>query len=344
MKKRIILAAGGTGGHVFPAFATAEVLREQGHEVYWATDKRGLKYAHHWQGPKPIVTMAASPANKVNFAAKMGLGFTQSFAALTKIRPHAVVGFGGYPSVPVVLAAQLFKIPTLVHEANATIGMANRFLGRDAKAIAVSFPDKHPKAILTGNPVRPPIAALAEASYIKSDVLSVLVFGGSLGAKIFEEVIPRSFRDLGRKVRLTQQVVGDEARAQLAETYKDLGIDATLLPFVEDMPQALKDADLVISRSGASTLAELTAAGRPAVFIPYAHHADAQQYANAKAAVDAGGAVMIDEKDGVDAAVGKLTVFLAGQPDLPRMAAAMKALGNPKAAWTLAELIVTKAA
>lgn len=344
-KKSIILAAGGTGGHVFPAFATAEVLREQGHDVSWATDRRGLKYAHHWQGHSPMVISAASPVNKTIFALKMGAGFAHALVSLLVKRPHAVVGFGGYPSVPVVLAAQVLGIPTLVHEANATIGLANRFLGRKAKAIAVSFPDDHSKAILTGNPVRPAIAELADMLYAPGDKLNLLVFGGSLGARIFEQIMPSALAARA-DIRLTQQVVDDEGRAGLDIIYKDMGIEASLLPFIEDMPGALKAADLVISRSGASTVAELTATGKPAVFIPYAHHGDAQQYANARAAEAAGGAVVIDEKMGIDNAVAQLSQFLASldTAKLTQMAGAMKALGNPKAAWTLAELIVTKAA
>lgn len=348
MSKRIFLAAGGTGGHVFPAFATAEVLLDQGHDLYWVTDARGLKYKHHWQGKNtPLETQAASPANKIKFALKMGVGFIQSFVHLLKHKPDVVLGFGGYPSVPIVLAAQIMGIPTLVHEANATIGLANRFLGKNSKAIAVSFPDKHPKAVLTGNPVRPAIAALAERPFEMGDQLDILVFGGSLGATIFETIIPsvmeRLSADLRKRVRLTQQVVDDTARAALTLRYKNMGVEAALLPFVEDMQAALETAHLVICRSGASTVAELTAVGRPAVFIPYAFHGDNQQYANARAAADAGGAILLDEKHGAEQVTGALQAFLAMKPDWTAMASAMKNLGKPTAAWTLSELVVKTA-
>lgn len=347
MTKRIILAAGGTGGHVFPAFAVGEVLRDQGHDVHWATDKRAVKYQTHWQGAKPIVTASAAPASKLKFMIHTFIGMLQSFAHLVRIRPHIVVGFGGYPSAPMLFAAQALGIPTIVHEANATVGLANKVLGRAAKKIAVSFASDLPKTVLTGNPVRPDIAALADLPYRLGDTLHVLVFGGSLGARIFETLIPEALKILPQELRsrlyLTQQVVEDEARERLRKQYAEMKIDAILEPFIDDMPAELRNADLVICRSGASTLAELTAAGRPAILIPYAHHADRQQYANAAAAMQAGGAVLLDEQDGAERLIDALRGFLASNPDLNAMAAAMKSLGKPRAAWTLAELIVTTA-
>ncbi len=347
MTKKIVLAAGGTGGHVFPAFAVAEVLKEQGHEVYWATDKRGLKYAQFWSGPKPIVTHSASPANKLKFAALNGMGLAQAKTAFLFNRPDIVVGFGGYPCVPTVLAGQLLGIPTIVHEANATLGLANKLLARNAKAVAVSFENKHPKAVLTGNPVRPAIARLAEGSYNKDDKLDLLVFGGSLGAKIFAELIPAVLEKMTptyrSAIKVMQQVVDEDMRFILAKKYKDMVEHATLVAFIDDMPGELAKADLVISRSGASTVAELTCAGIPAIFIPYPHHGDRQQYENAKFCAEAGGAVLLDEKDGMETLTGALHAFWAQSPDLSGMAKAMKTLGRPKAAWTLAELIVKTA-
>lgn len=347
MSKRILLVAGGTGGHVFPAFAVAEVLRGQDHDVYWATDRRAVKYQTHWQGHKPIVTRSAAPANKLTFMIETCIGMTQSLVHLIRVRPHIVVGFGGYPSAPMLFTAQALGIPTLIHEANATIGLANRVLGRGAKKIAVSFESSLPKTVLTGNPVRPDIAAIADVPYEVGDTLNLLVFGGSLGAKIFETLIPDVLKTLPEETRktiyLTQQVVGEGPREQLQKQYEDMGIEATLLHFIDDMPAELQTAHLVISRSGASTLAELTAAGRPAVFIPLTLHTDRQQYANAAAAMQAGGAVLLDELDGIERVTEALRGFLAQRQDLPAMAAAMKSLGRPRAAWTLADLIVTTA-
>lgn len=347
MMKKIVLAAGGTGGHVFPAFAVAEVLREEGHDVRWATDRRGLKYESHWQGAKPIVTASASPAGKIKFAAQMSTGVQQALVSFIKNRPDVVVGFGGYPCVPAVVAAQVLGIPTVLHEANATLGLANKVLAKNAKAVALSFNGDTKNAHLTGNPVRPAIARLADLPFEQNEKLNILVFGGSLGAKIFADLMPlvleRMTPEFRASIALTQQVVDEDVKADLENRYKAMGVDATLVPFINDMPDQLAKAHLVIARSGASTVAELTCAGRPAVFIPYPHHGDRQQYANAKFCVDAGGALMLDEKDGLDTVAGALQAFLASRPDLAAMAKSMKLLGKPKAAWTLAALIVKTA-
>lgn len=347
MKKKIILAAGGTGGHVFPAFAVAEVLRGQGHDVRWATDSRGLKYKSHWRGVEPMVTYSSSPANKIKFIVMNGFGVLQALCSFIKNRPHAVVGFGGYPCVPAVAAAQILGIPNIIHEANATLGLANKVLAKNAKAVCLSFAGDSPKSIVTGNPVRPAIAALADKNYSQHEKLNILVFGGSLGAKIFADLMPTVLSNMTEEFRtsisLVQQVVDDDVRFGLAKIYEDIGVNATLVPFINDMPEQLEAANLVIARSGASTIAELTCAGKPAIFIPYPHHGDRQQYANANFCAKAGGALVLDEKDGLEQIASTLQGFLASRPDLPAMASAMKSLGMPKAAWTLAEIIIKNA-
>ena len=347
MRKKIVLAAGGTGGHVFPAFAVAEVLRDQGHDVLWSTDSRGLKYKSHWQGLDPIVTWSASPANKVKFIMMNGFGVIQALWFFIKNRPHVVVGFGGYPCVPAVAAAQILRIPTIIHEANATLGLANKVLARNARAVCLSFAGGYPKSIVTGNPVRPAIASLAEQNYTPHEKLNILVFGGSLGAKIFTDLMPQVLTNMTEEFRnsisLVQQVVDDDVRSGLAKIYEDIGVDAVLVPFINDMPQQLGQADLVIARSGASTVAELTCAGKPAIFIPYPHHGDRQQYANAEFCAKAGGAVVLDEKDGLEHIASTMQGFLASRPDLPGMAKAMKSLGMPKAAWALADVVLENA-
>ncbi len=347
-KKKIFLVAGGTGGHVFPCVATAQVLVEQGHDVTWVSDERGLKYQSHWPNNQIIKTPVLSSNNKAKFMLSLKFSFIKSFIKILKEKPDIIVGFGGYPSLPMMLAAQALGKKTIVHEANATLGKANALLGKRAHHVAVSFPSGHIKAVLTGNPIRPDIAALADKEHkFQNNKVNILIYGGSLGAQVFNQIVPQAFEKLTFKERarfsIQQQVVNDNARTALEKEYQDMGLEALLLPFIEDMPNALDNADLLMARSGASTVAEVTCAGRPAIFIPYPFHEDRQQYTNAKFVEKAGGGIIIDENDGEHTAAQKLYEFLKDLPDLEKMGKASKSLGKPKAAWTFAELIIKTA-
>lgn len=347
-KKKIYLVAGGTGGHVFPCIATAQALIEQGHDVTWVTDGRGLNFRKHWPNDSIFLTPVSSSNNSFKFIISLCFSFIKSFIKILICKPDVVVGFGGYPSLPMILAAQTLKKKTIVHEANATLGKANVLLGKRASHIAVSFPNAHIKAVLTGNPIRPEIAKLADQQYeFKNDRTRLLVFGGSLGAQVFNNVVPEAFGKLSQEQRdifhVTQQIVNENTREILQEQYKELGVDATLLAFIDDVPSELAKADIVMARGGASTVAEVTCAGRATIFVPYPHHADRQQYSNAQTVVDQGGAIILDENDGEKNIVDALAKFLGDLPDIEKMAKASKALGNPKAAWTFAQLIIKTA-
>lgn len=342
-----------------PASALASDLIRRGVRVELVTDTRGQKYISMFTDiPVHVVksgTAHAGIIGKLKGAINLATGMMQGFALVRKLKPDAVIGFGGYPSVPAVYAAQILGVPTGLHEQNAIIGKANVFLAPKARFIALSLPlpdgmsfPHHvmSKSIITGNPVRPEIIALKDAPYpsIKEEAtLNVFVMGGSLGATVFSKVVPEALSNLSDAKKKRLSVVQQCREADLEEAkalYDKSGIkDVTLAPFFDDVDKKLAKAHLFIGRSGASTVAEINIAGRPAIYVPYPHHKDQQQKRNAASVVDKGGAWIIEEKDFTsDALLERMEAFFDDLQTLPRAAARAKECGLPDAAQELAAL------
>lgn len=349
----ILLAAGGTGGHLFPAEALAHALTARGWAVHLATDARAQRYAHRFPAGSMHVISSDTPSGKSPLRlARAGLalwaGMRQSRRLLADLKPRAVVGFGGYPTVPpVFVAAGAFA--TVIHEQNAVMGRANKLLAGRATAIAGGFLKAEGpwagKIVTTGNPVRPPVIEAASTPYAppgEDGPIRLVVFGGSQGARFFSEVVPAALAllpdALRSRIAITQQArPEDEAGARAA--YAGLGIVADIAPFFDDLPARIGAAHLVLARSGASTVSEIAAIGRPAILVPYPHALDHDQAANARALADAGGALVRRQDELTPAAIaGEMTRLLADPDSLARMAAGARAAGRPQAASLLADL------
>ena len=363
MSRPIILAAGGTGGHLFPAQALATALLARGHSVALITDRRAKAFEMVGTSDFAIHRIRAEGINRPGIAAKLGgamslgLGTIDALALLRRLKPGVVVGFGGYPSVPTVVAAQMLGIPTVLHEQNAVLGRANRLLAPRARMIATSFRETlmvragdRAKLAFTGNPVRPDILAVRNTPYPPAEIdgkLSLLVTGGSQGATIFSDVLPAALallpEGLRARLRIEQQARPEDV-ARVEAAYADIGMAAEVQSFFADMPARLTRAHLVICRSGASTVAELTAAGRPAVLVPYLHAMDDHQTANARAIEDAGGAwVMPQTAFCAKSVADRLEMLLAVPQGLIVAAEKMRAAGTPDAVDLLANVVLAQA-
>ena len=357
----ILLATGGTGGHVFPAEALAAALVARGALLELVTDPRGGT----WQGTlaqHPVHHVrAASPSGglrgRIAAMASLGIGVLQAIALLQRVRPAVVVGFGGYASVPPMLAARLLGVPGVIHEQNAVLGRANRMLAGGAAAIATAFAKVRHLAAndsrvhLIGNPVREPMRRLREVPYVApadDGRLSLVVIGGSQGAAVFSKVIPEAVLALPPALRVRLSIVQQcraEDLAAVRETYSAAGIEADLAPFFADFPARLAGAHLVVARSGASTVAELSTSGRPAILVPFPHATEDHQRANA-IALDEVGACILMPQEGftAEALAAHMRALLAEPQRLSKMAAAARAAGHPDAAQHLAELVLRVAA
>jgi UDP-N-acetylglucosamine--N-acetylmuramyl-(pentapeptide) pyrophosphoryl-undecaprenol N-acetylglucosamine transferase len=353
----ILLAAGGTGGHLFPAEALAIALQKRNAAVELATDVR----AAHFEFPARAVHLIPSatlrgrdPFSVARTAALLTLGIAKAWVLLGRIRPAAVVGFGGYPSVPPLLAASLRGIPRVLHEQNSVMGRANRLLASRVTTIATGFPSLlkldarlQCKTVFTGNPVRPQVIAAAGTPYATPAAdgrLNLIVFGGSQGARVMAEIVPPAIERLAPSLRarlaLVQQARGEDLDAVRA-SYARLGVAAEVAPFFADLPARIAAAHLVISRSGASTVAELSAIGRPSILVPLPHALDQDQFANAGVLQEAGGAIRIVQRDFTPERLAAEIAALANDPDrLARMAAAAKSAGTLDAAERLADLVM----
>jgi UDP-N-acetylglucosamine--N-acetylmuramyl-(pentapeptide) pyrophosphoryl-undecaprenol N-acetylglucosamine transferase len=352
-----VLAAGGTGGHMFPAQALAEELLGRGWRVTLATDARGARYAG---GFPPAVTVSAlsadSPARagggmarRVSAFARIGAGIAAATARMILDRPRIVVGFGGYPSLPALAAAWLLRIPRVVHEQNAVPGEVNRRLAPHVDAVACGiWPTTLPagaRAADIGNPVRAAVRARAGAPYIPPGdyPLSLVVIGGSQGARILSEVVPGAVAALpdamrGR-LRVAHQARPEDLDAVEA-AYYSAGVIAEVAAFFDDIPRRLAEAQLVIARAGASSVAEIAVVGRPAILVPFAAAAGDHQTANARGLAQAGAAIVIAEADLDAATLGARLAEVLGSPSAAeRMAAAALGLGRPDAAAALAALL-----
>ncbi len=358
-QKSILLAAGGTGGHLFPAQALAEELQRRGIVVDLVTDMRGDRYGTGFPARQtyrvPAATLAGrSPAAMARTAYLLARGLAAAFRLLGKVKPAVVVGFGGYPTYPPLKAASLRRIPTALHEQNAVLGRANRMLAKGVTRVATSFEttkllgaDLQPKATLTGNPVRSAVIEAAQRPYAKpqpAGPIELVVFGGSQGARFFSEVVPPALAELSPNVRGRLNVV-QQARAEdvdaVVAAYRDAGIRAEVAAFFRDLPQRIAGAHLVIARSGASTVAELTVIGRPSILVPLPHALDNDQLQNAQRLAESGAAWCIEQKQLSPARLASDIGILLGNSDgLEAAAAAAKRLGRPDAVGRLADLVV----
>jgi len=360
-KQPIVLAAGGTGGHIFPAEALAEALLRMGERVVLVTDKRFGNFKTGVFSDIEVRTIrAGSPAGgglhkKIIGAAGLTLGIFQAGSALRALRPKAVVGFGGYPSFPTVFAASGQNIPTLIHEQNSVLGRANRMLAGRVDVIATSFPttlmlsEKDAgKVVLTGNPVRAAVRALKDVPYstIPQDgKMHILVTGGSQGASVFSEVMPAAIAllpaSLRERVRIDQQCRGAAELVKTRTAYNEMNVSADLSTFFVDVPARLAASHLVIARSGASTVSELSVAGRPAILVPLPTSMDNHQYYNANAFEEVGGGWVMAQEGFTPASLSaRLEAFLTAPATLAKAAENAKKLGSPEAAEKLAQIVV----
>jgi UDP-N-acetylglucosamine--N-acetylmuramyl-(pentapeptide) pyrophosphoryl-undecaprenol N-acetylglucosamine transferase len=353
----VLLAAGGTGGHLFPAEALASALDSRGVKVHLATDRRAARYGGAFAEDAIHVVASATLRGRNPFAvsrtaALLGIGLVQAFALIGRLKPAAVIGFGGYPTVPPVLAASWRGIPSLIHDANAVIGRANRLLAPRVSAIATTFPDvfrSDPalagKATLTGNPVRPAVVAAAATVHpLRPERLRLLVFGGSQGARIMADIVPPAIKLLDASLRgrlAVVQQVREEDLSRVREAYAGLAVVAEVAPFFSDLPARMAASDLVVSRSGASTVAELAAIGRPAILVPLPHALDQDQFANAGVLEQAGGALRITQEAFTPQRLAEeIAAFAATPARLQAMAAAARSVGRLDAADRLADLVL----
>lgn len=351
-----VLMAGGTGGHLFPAMALAQELRRRGHVVQLMTDHRVGEHGKDFPAREIYVIPAATPSIndpvKLLLAAlKIVWGTIVAWFKLRDIKPDAVVGFGGYPTFPPFLAASLAGLPGILHEQNAVMGRANRALGRFARLIALSFERTaraepfEAKSLLTGNPVRDRVKAIADQPYPSlrtGEPVEVLIFGGSQGARAFADIIPAAIAEMPQELRsllrVTQQCRPEDLD-RVAEAYRVAKVNVELAAFFDDLPERMARSHLVISRAGASTIAELCVVGRPAILIPLPGSIDADQRNNAAVVEAAGGGWIVEQATLSPLSLGTRLTSLLSEPEaLQRAAAAAKTLGQPLAVEKLAEI------
>ena len=356
----IIVAAGGTGGHLFPAEALAIALSRRSANVDLVTDERVSRYGEfpgHATHIVPSATFAGHNPFRIAWAmSKLGRGTIKSLRLVDRLRPAAVVGFGGYPTIPPVLAAVWRGVPTVIHEQNGVLGRANRLLARRVQAIATGFrglladdPHLAAKVTHTGNPIRPAAVEAAAAPYPQLDgPLRILVFGGSQGARVMAEVVPPAIELVPMAVRArlsVAQQAREEDIARVRSAYERFGIAAEVASFFRDLPARIAASHLVISRSGASTVAELAAIGRPAILVPLPHALDHDQRANAGMLERAGGAIVMEQPRFTPDRVAAEVARLAAAPEkLAEMAAAARGQGVLDGADRLADLVMGVAA
>ena len=355
--RQFVLAAGGTGGHMVPAAALATELGKRGHKVDLISDERGVRFPGLFDGIEthvlPAGRMQGGPAGWFRAGRAMLAGRKLAIDLFDKIEPAAVIGFGGYPALPALLAAFNRKIPTAVHEQNAVLGRVNRLVAGRVDAIATSYgavarlaPKYRGKAHLTGNPVREDVLVLRDRPYplLEEDGLfRVLVTGGSQGASVLSQVVPDGLSMLPvnfrRRLQVTHQARVEDIDAARAK-YAELQIAADLATYLPDMPEHLAWAHLVIARAGASTIAELTAAGRPAILVPLPSATDDHQTANAREIAEAGGARVIAQSQFTPVELAKQMQKLGlDVTALQNAAARAKSCGHPDAVRDLADLV-----
>ena len=358
----VMLAAGGTGGHLFPAEALARELLARGQPVLLISDRRGRAFGEAMPSV-PLhrvyaATLEPGVLGVLRTLVTLGIGVIQALWLITRKKPAAVVGFGGYPSLPTVMAARLAGVSVILHEQNAVLGRANRWMARGVARLAISFPavagmpdSCRDACVRTGNPVRSEIAAVRDSFYAPPDEggpVRLLVMGGSQGARVFSEVVPAALALLPAALR-ARLVVSQQCRPEDLErvmaAYDGLGVGVVdLSSFFEDVPARLAGAHLVMCRAGASTMAELTTVGRPAILVPYPHATDDHQTANARALAEAGGAWLMAQPDFTPQGLAdRLESLLAHPADLALAAAVARGWGASDAAQRLADTVIEAA-
>jgi len=352
----LVIAAGGTGGHMFPAQALAEEMLRRGWRVRLATDARGLRYSGGFAEAVERVELSSATfaqgglAERLTAPFRILSGIRDAIRRFRADRPACVAGFGGYPALPALAAAWRLGLPRLIHEQNGVLGRVNRLFARRVdRVVCGTWPVANVPAgaglVHLGNPVRDAALAVTGQPYAPPDdgPVSLLVFGGSQGASVFSRLVPAAVallpEELRHRMTVTQQVrEGEEGPVRCA--YTGAGVQAELAPFFADMPRRIADAHLVISRAGASTVAELTAIGRPAILVPYPHAMDDHQTANAAAMAAAGGALVAPEAELTAEALARHLRDVLTEPNrAAQMAASAKALGRPGASRDLADLV-----
>jgi len=346
MSKTLLVMAGGTGGHIFPALAVAEKMRERGWHVVWLGNPDGMEARRVPERGFEMVWLKFGALRGKGLLRKLLLpvnllkGFWQARQAIRQVQPDVVLGMGGYITFPGGMMASLAGIPLVVHEQNSVAGLANRVLARVADRILTGFPDVLKKAVWVGNPVRPEIAALpapAERMKERSGSLRLLVIGGSLGAKVLNDVIPQGLAMLTAD-ELPQVVhqAGEQHLEALKANYAAVGIHAHCVAFIDDMAGAYEWADLVICRAGALTIAELAAAGVPAILVPFPHAVDDHQTGNAKFLVNVGGAFLLPQSELTPEAVALIRNYSRSQ--LLEMAEKARSLAKADATEEVANI------
>jgi UDP-N-acetylglucosamine--N-acetylmuramyl-(pentapeptide) pyrophosphoryl-undecaprenol N-acetylglucosamine transferase len=357
-RKLVVVAAGGTGGHLFPAQALAEALVQRDFIVHLMTDERVRDYGKNFPAREvhqiSSATLSISKPHRWPLSAwRLWRGYRQALDTLVLLRPLAVAGFGGYPSLPPVLAATRLNIPSCIHEQNAIMGRANRALAARVDAVASSFPAianlprrAREKLRVTGNPVRNVVIEQRSVEYKlpkANAAFRLVIFGGSQGARFFAEFMPKALEVLPRAVRRTLRVVQQcrpEDIEEVRAAYAAIDLDCELAPFFQDMPKRMANAHLVICRSGASTIAELGVIGRPAILVPLPHSIDNDQLRNAESFAAAGAGWLKPQAALSSEEFAQfLTHLRYDESTLMRAALAARAQGQPDAAQKLAELI-----
>lgn len=352
-----VLCAGGTGGHMVPAHCLALELMARGHKVHLVTDERGLRFPGLFPGV-PVTKVDAASTGRSGWRSlpQVALSIWKGRSAARKLfkemRPRAVIGFGGYPALPGLLAGLSLYLPCLIHEQNAVLGRTNRYLAPRVRAIATSFPrvrrmegSWQRRAHFVGNPVRPEVLAARDVPFDENAArLKLLVTGGSQGAAILNKVVPAAIALLPAGVRAALDVTHqgrDEDRDAMLAAYRAAGIEPVIAAYFPDLPAEMATSHIVIARSGASTVAELAVMGRPSILVPLPIATDDHQADNAAALVAAGGALMIRQQDfDAQRLAEALTQWLTDRQGLAEAAAAARAAGHPEAATRLANLVI----
>lgn len=351
----ILLAAGGTGGHLFPAEALAHALRAEGYAVHLVTDSRAERFAGTFPADEVHVVPSATigsrnPVTIMRAFWRLWTGYRRARRLIRHLKPRAVVGFGGYPTVPPLMAASGLKIPCMIHEQNAVMGRANKLLAQRVTAIAGGFLPEGSgefaaKTVVTGNPVRPAVLAAAETAYTPSSddmPFNLVVFGGSQGAQYFSSAIPEAVALLDasqrRRLRIVQQARPEDVDAVITR-YRALNVPAEVSPFFAAMAERIARAHFLICRSGASTVSEIAVIGRPSILVPYPYALDHDQAANAATLAAKGGAKVIPQGRLTSESLAALLHNAMNDPDrMAAMAAAARASGKPDATALLARL------
>lgn len=357
--KLLVIAAGGTGGHMFPAQALAEVMLTRGWRVKLSTDPRGARYAGGFPEATHIEQVASATFARGGLLAKLAVPFrifAGVMSAVTQMRrdkPAAVVGFGGYPAIPSTAAAWLLKLPRMIHEQNGVLGRVNQLFARRVHVVACgTWPTELPDGVdgaHIGNPVRAKVLDRAAAPYIApgDHPMKIVVIGGSQGARILSDVVPHAVAQLPDDMRARLKVVHqarEEDEKAVSQRYQEAGIAAEVMPFIHDVPSQFAEAQLVVSRSGASSVADISVIGRPAIFVPLAAAIRDEQTANARGMVDAGAAILMPEEEFTpENLCARMREVLDNPAKATEMAAAALSVGKPNAAEDLADLVETLA-